>query len=295
MLKMKETDLAMIENNATVVSYFDRLKLLATSLFEWEGLDEVAGRGASKFLERVLYETGHACFVKDKELGYLVLEANLYGKRNVYDLPISIEAYSTGYPFKNYSTDECVLIFNNDLDIPTFQLVSDFAYRLYQVERITDVNLNAQRTPVLIEGDTKTALTLKNLYMQYSGNMPFIFGNKDFNIKGKINSVNTQSPYLVDKLDLHKQRLWNEVMTLLGIKNSNTDKKERLIVDEVNSNNQLVGYYLNTWLKAREVAKNEINGMFFDGEERIRVKVNDNIINGDTVEAPEEKEVAENE
>jgi hypothetical protein len=125
--------------------------------------------------------------------------------------------------------------------------------------------------------------------------MPFIFGNKDFNIKGKINAVNTQSPYLVDKLDLHKQRLWNEVMTLLGIKNSNTDKKERLIVDEVNSNNQLVGYYLNTWLKAREVAKNEINEMFFDGEERIRVKVNDNIINGDTVEAPEEKEVAENE
>jgi hypothetical protein len=77
-------------------------------------------------------------------------------------------------------------------------------------------------------------------------------------------------------------------MTLLGIKNANTDKKERLIVDEVNSNNQLVGYYLNTWMKAREVAKNEINKMFFNGEEKIRVKVNDNIINGDTVEESEE-------
>lgn len=284
---MKETDLAMINNNATVFSYFDRLKLLATSLFEWEGLDEVAGRGASKFLEQTLYEYGHACFVKDSELGYLVLGANLDGKRNVYNLPTSIEAFSIDY-HKKYNLDECVLIFNNDLDISTFQFIRDFAFRLYEVERTTDVNIVAQKTPVLIEGSTKTALTLKNLYMQYSGNVPFIFGNKSFDLNNKLNAVNTQAPYLVDKLDLHKQRLWNEVMTLLGIKNANTDKKERLVVDEVNSNNQLVGYYLNTWMKAREVAMNEINKMFFDGEEKIRVKVNDNIINGDTVEKSEE-------
>lgn len=211
----------------------------------------------------------------------------------MYDLPTSIEAYSFDY-HKKYDIDECVLIFNNDLDISTFQFIRDFAYRLYEVERTTDVNINAQKTPILLQGSTKSALTLKNLYMQYSGNVPFIFGKKDFDINSKIDAINTQAPYLVDKLDLHKQRLWNEVMTLLGIKNSNTDKKERLIVDEVNSNNQLVGYYLNTWMKAREVAKDEINKMFFNGEEKIKVKVNDIVLKGDTEEKKGEG-VADNE
>jgi hypothetical protein len=275
---MKEHDVAMFENMDTIINYFDRLQLLATSLFEWEGLDDVAGKGASRFLEQTLYQEGKACFVKDDKLGYLVLKANPNGKLNVYDLPTSINAYSFDYD-KNYTLDNCVLIFNNDLMLPTRELISSFAYRLYETERTIDVNINAQKTPVVIEGDTKAALTLKNIWMQFTGNMPIIFGNKNFDLNGKLNAIDTKAPYLVDKLDLHKQRLWNEVMTILGINNANTDKKERLIVDEVNSNNQLIGYYLNTWLKSREVAKNEINKKYFNGEEKVKVKVNDIVTN----------------
>ena len=56
----KETELAMQINNETYVDYLDRLKLLATSLFTWDGLDEVAGTGASRFLELSLYDFGRA-------------------------------------------------------------------------------------------------------------------------------------------------------------------------------------------------------------------------------------------
>ena len=214
MKKMTETDLAMIINNATYDDYMSRLKLLAISLFTWENLDEIAGFGASKFLEQVLYETGRACFVKDEKMGFMALRVNPTDKFNVYELPTQVEAFSIGYNQK-YDFDEIVYIMNNELEIPTFNTLSLIAYRLYNTERTIDINLNAQKTPVLIEGDTKTILTLKNVYMQYSGNTPFIFGNKKFDLSNKLNVLKTDAPYLIDKLELHKHELWNEALTFL--------------------------------------------------------------------------------
>lgn len=261
MKKMSETDLSMAINNKTYIDYLDRLKLLAVSLFKWKGLDDVAGFGASRFLELSLYENGRACFVKDESKGYLALKVNPMDKLNVYNLPVKVLAWSIGYN-KTYAFDDIVYIMNNELELPTAKTLSLFAYRLYETERTIDVNLIAQKTPVLIEGDTKTILTLKNVYMQYSGNTPFIFGNKQFDISNKLNVLKTDAPYLVDKLEIHKHEIWNEALTYLGIDNANTDKKERLIVNEVESNEDLVNYYLNCWYKTRKKACDDINKKF---------------------------------
>ena len=255
---MKETDLAMRINNETYADYLDRLKLLATSLFTWEGLDEIAGEGASRFLELSLYEYGRACFIKDDELGYMALRVNPSDTFNVYMLPTKVQAWSIGYQ-KNFDFDDVVYIMNNELQVPTARTINQFVYRLYETEKTIDVNLIAQKTPVLIEGDTKTILTLKNVYMQYSGNMPFIFGSKAFDVSNKLNVLNTNAPYLIDKLELHKHEIWNECLTYLGIDNANTDKKERLITDEVESNNEVINYYLNCFYKTRKKACDEIN------------------------------------
>lgn len=256
--KMNETDLSMAINNKTYIDYLDRLKLLAVSLFKWKGLDDIAGFGASRFLEMSLYDNGRACFLKDEKLGYLALKVNPSDKLNVYNLPEKVMAWSIGYN-KTYAFDDVVYIMNNELELPTAKTLSLFAYRLYETERTIDVNLIAQKTPVLIEGDTKTILTLKNVYMQYSGNTPFIFGNKQFDISNKLNVLKTDAPYLVDKLEIHKHEIWNEALTYLGIDNANTDKKERLITDEVESNNDLIGYYLNCFYKTRKQACDLIN------------------------------------
>ena len=258
MKKMTETDIAMNINNLTYIDYLNRLKLIATSLFTWKGLDEVAGFGASRFLELVLYENGRACFVKDKEKGYLALRVNPSNKLNVYMLPEKVLAWSLGYN-KDYLFDDVIYIMNNNLEIPTSQSLQIFAYRLYETERTIDTNLIAQKTPVLIEGDTKTILTLKNVYMQYSGNTPFIFGNKQFDISNKLNVLKTDAPYLIDKLEDHKHEIWNEALTYLGIDNANTDKKERLITSEVESNDDLINYYLNCFYKTRKDACDRIN------------------------------------
>ena len=275
MKKMSETDLSMAINNKTYIDYLDRLKLLAVSLFKWKGLDDVAGFGASRFLELSLYENGRACFVKDESKGYLALKVNPMDKLNVYNLPVKVLAWSIGYN-KTYAFDDIVYIMNNELELPTANTLSLFAYRLYETERTIDVNLIAQKTPVLIEGDTKTILTLKNVYMQYSGNTPFIFGNKQFDISNKLNVLKTDAPYLIDKLELHKHEIWNEALTYLGIDNANTDKKERLITDEVESNNDLISYYLNCFYKTRKQACDLINERY---DLNIEIELNKEITN----------------
>ena len=84
MSKIKETDLAMFINDRTYTNYYDRLKLIAISLFTWEGLDDVAGYGASRFMEMNLFDFGKSCFYKDSEKGFMVLRANPNDKFNIY-------------------------------------------------------------------------------------------------------------------------------------------------------------------------------------------------------------------
>lgn len=272
--KMKETDLAMIINNQTYIDYLNRLKLIATSLFTWDGLDEVAGFGASRFLELSLYENGRACFVKDDKLGFLALKVNPSDKLNVYNLPEKVLAWSIGYN-KNYKFDEIVYIMNNIMELPTSQTINLFAYRLYDTERTIDVNRIAQKTPIVFEGDPKSIVSLKNAFMDYSGNTPVLFSNKDFNINQKINCMKTDAPFLIDKLENHKHQIWNEALTYLGIDNANTDKKERLITDEVESNNELINYYLNCFYKTRKEACDLINKKY---NLNIKIKLNKDVL-----------------
>lgn len=261
MKKMSETELAMLINDRTMIDYLDRLKMLAVSLFTWKDLDKYAGFGASRFLELSLYEDGRGVFIKDDELGYMALKVNPSDKLNVYQLPTKVMAWSIGYN-KNYDFDDVIYIMNNELQKPTREFMELFGYRLYETERTIDINLQAQKTPILIEGDTKTILTLKNVYMQYSGNTPFIFGNKQFDISNKLNVLKTDAPYIIDKLDVHKHQIFNDALTVLGIDNANTDKKERLITNEVESNEQLITYYLNCFYKTRKKACEDIKEKF---------------------------------
>ena len=270
----KEIDVAMGANNATYIDYLDRLRLLSTSIFSWKNLDKIAGFGAERFLEQALYDNGRACFVKDPELGFMVLKVNPSDKLNIYQLPVKVQAWSIGYS-KQYKFDDVAYIMNNVLQKPTLSTIMLIAYRLYETERTIDVNLMAQKTPVLIQGDTKTILTLKQVYEQYSGNTPFIFGNKQFDVSNKLSAIKTDAPYIIDKLTQHKKDLMTEALNFLGIDNFFSDKKERLITAEAEGTEALTNFYLNCFYKTRQEAVEIINEKFLkDSKDKIELSVN---------------------
>lgn len=245
-------------NNRTYIQYYNRLTELALSMFEWKNLPESID---PRFLEMCLYGDGMAVFFEDEVLGYLALQCMIGGKLNVYRIPTDRRAYATnGY---NRALDETnsVIIFNNYLHTNSMLDVEMFSKRLYNLDRTIDVNTNAQKTPVLIQCDDTQRLTMQNLYKEYEGNAPFIFGTKGLDANG-LKVLTTGAPYVADKLYELKTQIWNEALTYLGISNINSVKKERMITDEVSRNLGSTVASRYSRLEMRRQACKQINDMF---------------------------------
>lgn len=273
----------MYLNNMTYIDYYNRLKEIAVSVFEWKNLPPSVDE---RFIEMILYEKGYALYFNDEELGNLVLQCTLGGRLDVYNVPIKRRAYANNGYQNNKTINDSVIIFNNYQRTPTDLTIRLFARRLYELERTIDVNVKSQKTPVIVLASEQQRLTMKNLYMQYDGNEPFIFGDDSMSLDG-ITTLNTNSPYVTDKLQITKHQIWNEALTFLGIENSNADKKERLVADEVGSNYGNIEAQRNVMLNARRQACKKINEMF---DTNIEVNFRSNLItmvNRDNVEVEE--------
>ena len=240
-------------------------------MFEWENLPDSMDE---RFLEMTLFEDGQAIVFRDDVMGLLGLQVMIGGPLNVYRVPINRRAYAVnGYQNPDLTPDNSVIVFNNMLRTNSYRDVMFFARKLYEVDRAIDVNVKGQKTPKVILCDENERLTMLNLFMKYDGNQPFIFGTKNLDLKS-IQTLDTSSPYLSDKLYQLKTQIWNEALTYLGISNVNFNKKERLVSDEVlrNSGSTVSSRY--TRLNMREKAADEINRMF--GTD-IRVKYREDV------------------
>ena len=245
-------------NNRTYMQYYNRLTELALSMFEWKNLPKTVD---PRFLEMCLYSDGMCVFFEDEVLGYLGLRCMIGGRLNVYQIPTDRKAYATNGYQKNLDGTNSVIIFNNYLHTNSMLDVEMFSKRLYNLDRAIDVNANAQKTPVLIQCDESQRLTMKNLYKQYEGNEPFIFGSKGLDANG-LKVLQTGAPYVADKLYELKTQIWNEALTYLGISNINVVKKERMITDEVTQNQGGTVASRYSRLESRRQACKQINEMF---------------------------------
>lgn len=248
-------------NDITFRDYFNRLSLLAKSVFKWNnlpnGIDE-------KWIEKYLFSEGKCMFFKDPVRGLMVAKCADGGTLNYYDEPTILRPVATNYEqnsegYENGS--ECVLIRNNDDMLPTRTTIKLYAYRLADISRTIDINVSAMKTPVLITCTEKQRTTLKNVYRQWNGFEPVIFGSKDLDLSG-VNVLKTDAPIVFDKLQIQKHHIWNECMTFLGINNANMDKRERLVDDEVQANNEQIEMSVDVMLKSRELACEQINKLF---------------------------------
>ena len=252
-----EESLAM--NDYTYMQYAYRLMELSISMFEWKNLPEAIDE---RFLEMVLFTDGHAVFFRDDELGdYLALQCLINGKLNVYRIPINRRAFAVNGYQKQLTDKDSVIIFNNMLHTNSWLDVKMFSKRLYNLDRIIDVNANAQKTPILIKGNEQQRLTLTNLYKEYDGNAPVIFADKSLDMNA-LQVLLTQAPYVADKIYQLKTQIWNEALTYLGISNVSFQKRERMVSDEVTRSQGGTVASRYSRLNARRQACEQINKMF---------------------------------
>lgn len=272
-------------NDATYTDYLYRFTKIGLSMFEWVNLPKSMN---SRYLEMCLFYFGKAALLKDEKWGFINTKCTGSGDINIYGLPTTLHCFSydfytdrnlyTGLNPLNESNDydDCILVMNNWEGIPTISTIELFCLRLYEASRTCDVNIKAQKTPVLLIADEKQRLFLENLYSQYDGNQPFIFGDKDQLGEQTIKSINTQAPYVADKITEYKKEIWNEALTFLGVNNIMLEKKERLVTDEANSNNELINLNLESFLAPRMEACRQFNEKFkltgTDKEISVRVR-----------------------
>ena len=245
-------------NGNSFKQYYDRLVELSVSMFDWKNVPDTVD---VRFLELCLFAYGYVLFFKDEVLGYLALSGAIGGRFNVYRIPMTRRAIATNGYNKELTDKDSVIIFNNFMHKNSMMETVQYATRLGNLDRAIDVNVNAQKTPVLITCEESQRLTMKNLYMKYEGNQPFIFGDKNLN-PNAIKAINTGAPYVADKLYTLKTEIWNEALTYLGISNVNIQKKERLITDEVSRNQGGVVAIRYSRLESRKQACRMINQMF---------------------------------
>lgn len=235
-------------NNLTYMQYLNRLTELSVSMFEWKNLPPTVD---ARYIELHLFETGSMVYFDDDVIGNLCLDCLPTGRLDVYGNPVLRRAYS-GY--NNYQKllkeSNSVIIWNNYLHTNSILEVKMFARRLYNLDRIIDVNANAQKTPVLIQGTEQQRLTLKNLYKEFDGNSPFIFGDKNLDLNS-LKCLQTGAPYVCDKLYNLKQMYWNEALTYLGINNTGAQKRERMLAIE-SSQAQGVPYFHSKKLQGNQ-------------------------------------------
>lgn len=267
--------------------YIRKLSEFAIGRFKWINLpDEIDAR----FLELILHKNGLALFFYDDTFNrYMALRGSGSGHWNMYDNPIEYTAVGPGYSKRlragnsivnddNIYDDvalfdinridfdrqltECVPIWANYMRTPDWDIVYLYATKLAAIERTIEINVQAMRTPFLFTVDDNERLTFQNLWKQIQNGQPAIFGTNtmgnDIDSKVKLFSMPIDRE-LVPNLQVAKTRLWNECMTLLGINNANQDKRERLVADEVSSNNSQITIARNISMEARQYAAKQIN------------------------------------
>ena len=283
---------SLMVDNRTFIDYLERFKRICLSMFEWQNLPSSMNE---RYLEECLFYLGQACLLYDEKYGYINTRCSDNGQLNIYGLPTKLNCYS--YTYQTYRNlyvglppkeelekaqkEQAILVMNTKERVPTLATMELFAYRLYEAEMTALTNIKAQKTPVLILCDNEQRLTMENLYSQYDGNKPVIFGDKNQLPEGKIKAISTEAPFIADKIMEYKKQIWNEALVFLGVNTLSSEKKERMITDEASSNNELINLNLQAFLVPRQEACKKFNELFglTGTDKEIKVRVRSDLLN----------------
>lgn len=259
---------ASVKNRQLMWMYTDRLINMASTAIQWHNMPVYIDM---RYIEYLLTTTGAVVFFLDERAGKFAVtryvEQGGYLHTN-YDEPrvVTARAMVNSYQYAGLTPKNSVIIYNNMLKRGCMQEIDIYASKLADIHSTIDVNVLAQKTPYFMVTDEKTQLTMKNIYAKYEGNEPLIAVNKSTGINGDNPPfvLQTNAPYVADQLEELKQRAFNEACNALGIESVNSEKRERMITDEVNLSQGSTNAQLNARLVPRQNACDMINALFGD-------------------------------
>ena len=171
-------------------------------------------------------------------------------------------------------------------------LVMWYVERIADVENTIDINLFAHKLPRLVVCSPEDRERVADIMEAIDrGEKKLFLEAEDYQaIKNVLDAGG--SSYIIDKLYTYKQNLENELLSFLGINNVAVEKKERLITDEANSNNQLINDSSDFFLDSLKNFCDEINTVL---DYNISVEANSSPASNEDYDITDPEEVEEDE
>lgn len=244
------------EEKRLMLIHLEHYRNIALNLYEWENLPEGM---ESRHIEHALLHHGQAFFYEHEHLGYICLPCSNSGQMNIYGEPTVVMVSGHGFSENKHIMDG-VRILNNPRIMATDITLTYYCTKLAQIDSTMNTNLIQQKVPFIFATSKENEFTIKNLYAKMYSGEPAIFVDQSLLTNGELNiqSVSCEAPYIIDKLQQHRFEIEKELLTFLGI-NTTIEKKERLLVDETNANNEQITLNVEIGLRERERACEEIN------------------------------------
>ena len=264
-----EATKALYSNSVLDSLYRGRLHELAMARFKWENLPEEIDE---RFLEMSLNEFGMCAFFRDEEVDkFCVQPCLISGPWDIYGNPLRVETWNNWNSYKRVLDkvsangergDNFVVMYNNMIKSPTFPWLDYYAEQLYDIDQSRRINTLAQKTPVLFRGTQKQQLTLKNVWLKYTGNEPLIMIDDSVD-KDSFTVFKTDAPFLGEELTQMRRHIMGEIMIYLGYETQEaTQKQERVLAGEVRAAQSESMSYRYSPLVMRRQAADKLNNMF---------------------------------
>lgn len=239
-------------------NYFTQMCLIAKSRYKYKNIPikDIDNR----FIENVLFYYGKIGFVKSSSMGIVCAPITDGGMLNNYDIPLSYTFMGNKYN-KTHLADNVEVMRGNIDSIPLYSIVSMFAERLANIDMTEDIRMFQLRKPYVFTCKESQRLSVEQLFQGIEDYAKCIVSDKDIETYG-INVLDLNVPYDIDKQDEHKSVVWNEFYTFLGINNADNSKRERMVTDEVNANNERLNIITQSEYECRLDACNRINEHF---------------------------------
>lgn len=218
-------------NNYSFIYFKNLLIKCIMTLIDYENLPDTMNKRALK--EQLL--DGWAVLLKDDVLGLINMWVAPNSKMTAYGDFEKVTAYSKYNKYRNIvNTDNSVVLYDNIQKEQPMIMINYYATRLANIDRTIDININAQRTPILLKlKDRDQELTIKNVYRQYQGNAPAITVLKDQGIEESIDVLKTDAPFIAPELHDLRCRILSEALSYFGVRNIPYEKRAQMNETEI--------------------------------------------------------------
>lgn len=258
------------EARQTQLEHMYRRQLMGKCLsrFTWEGLPNGID---PRFIEATIFNNGYSVFYFDTLFEmFMAMPAAISGPLDIQDNPTGYRITRNGVYSREVSASDSVCIWGNQVREPEIDLVISYAARLAQIDRTIEIDLLNERNPMIVACSQDQRLTIQNLISKIYDGEPVVWGTENISMDNLANmmgvfplnqNAGTGAVSSIKHME-SKSKIWGEALTMLGIMNVNSEKRERMVVEEAAANSGQVLASRESFMKPRQLACEQINEKF---------------------------------